>query len=230
MHALAKRLPDDDLLERVLRNYGIERASDTERMRFVAGHIELLETSDNEAVARSGFVLRRAQDGFGLGYKVPLAVIAMGQAMLGLDLAVAAPFIASNPAAFTCAAIGAIYYGYTALSEDERQTLHSAVGAAIEAGVELVRSVIEFCISTLRSILDKQTLVAVREFVAEYSRMVGSSLGEITGKLSDRAVELGRQAASGAEGIANSVWHSASSIMAQGAEKLGRATGKDEQA
>lgn len=143
MSVLAQRLPQDHLLERVLRNYGVEGISDGERKRFVTQHIELLEASDNEAVARSGFVLRRAQDGFGLGYKVPLAVMAMGQAMLGLDLAVAAPFIASNPAAFTCAAIGAVYYGYSALSDDERQTLHKVVGMAIDVGIELVRSVID---------------------------------------------------------------------------------------
>lgn len=230
MSVLAQRLPQDHLLERVLRNYGVEGISDGERKRFVTQHIELLEASDNEAVARSGFVLRRAQDGFGLGYKVPLAVMAMGQAMLGLDLAVAAPFIASNPAAFTCAAIGAVYYGYSALSDDERQTLHKVVGMAIDVGIELVRSVIEFCIATLKSILDKQTLVAVRDFVAEYARLAGSSLGEVTGKLSDRAFELGRQAAEGAEELAGAIRASASSVLAQGTARWARAPKNDEQA
>ena len=226
MTAVERRLPDHDLLERVLRNYGVERASETERTRFVSKHIELLESSENEAVARSGFVLRRAQDGFGLGYKVPLAVIAMGQTMLGLDLAVSAPFIATNPAAFTCAAIGAIYYGYAALSEDERHKLNTAVSAAIEAGVELVRSIVEFCIGTLKSVLDKQTLIAVRDFVAEYAQMAGSSLAEVTGKLSDKAAELGRQAIAGAEELANTVRTTASTVIEHGTARFGRITEK----
>lgn len=224
MGALSRRLPEKDLIERVLRSYGVSSNSDKYRQTFVAQHLDLLATSDNESVARSGYVLKRAQDGFGLGYKVPLAIIAIGQVMLGLDLAVTAPFIAANPAAFTCASIGAVYYGYSALDENERQILHRKIGDAIDVGVELVRSIVEFCVATLKSLLSKETLSAMRDIVSDYAQQAGSSLAEITGKVSDKAWEIGEQAIEGAGYAANSAIGAASAAWEYSLGKVSKRT------
>ncbi|MEC7818410.1 MAG: hypothetical protein VX454_07060 [Pseudomonadota bacterium] len=182
----AANVPTDDLLAKVVATYGVSAHDDSEQKRFITKHIADLETSDNEAVARTGFVLKRANEGFGLGHKVPLSIIAMGQAMLGIDLAVAAPFLASNPAAFTAAALGAVYYGYQALDDEERAELHARIGAALDFGVELVKTIINFCISTMKSLLDPETLAQIKKYVADAAEAAGNSLYDVTGKMLDR--------------------------------------------
>ncbi|MCB2085171.1 MAG: hypothetical protein H6920_07735 [Sphingomonadaceae bacterium] len=190
----AANVPTDDLLAKVIATYGVQAADESAQRQFIAKHIAELETSDNEAVARTGFILKRANEGFGLGHKVPLSIIAMGQAMLGIDLAVAAPFLASNPAAFTAAALGAIYYGYQALEDEERAELHARIGAALDFGVELVKTIVRFCIDTMKSLLDPETLAQIKNYVADAAEAAGNSLYDVTGKLLDRISGLASDA------------------------------------
>ena len=203
--SISQRLPEQGLLPKVLATYGLDGGDESKQRQFVAEHIAQLESSDNEAIARSGFVLNRAQEGFGLGHKVPLAIIAMGQTMLGIDLAVATPFLASNPAAFTAAALGAVYYGYQALEDSERAELHARIGAALEFGVELVKTIARFCIETMKSILDPETLSQIKRFVAEVAEAAGGTLYDVTGKFLDRisgvASSIGTTAASAGSSI-----------------------------
>lgn len=194
----------EDLLRRILSDYGVSDTHDPARQEFVGRHIEALESSDNEVMARTGFVLRRAADGYGLGYKVPLAIIAMGREMLGLNFAVAAPFIASNPAAFTCAAAGAVYYGYSALSDDERAELSTRIGAAFSFGAELVKGLAEFFISTMRSVFDSNLLKQLKGCLAEAAGAAGTSLYAITGSLRDKAYAVASTALVGASWFATS--------------------------
>lgn len=218
MSEVAERIPTNDLLPRVLATYGITADDDLNRRIFVDEHIDFLERADNEAIARTGFVLKRANEGFGLGYKVPLAVIAAGQAMLGIDLAVATPFLASNPAAFTAAAMGAIYYGYQALSETERIELHARIGAAIDFGVELVKNILQFCVDTMKELLTPETLAQLRTYISETAALVGTSLYEVTGRLVDRISYL----ASGATAVAS---NAATSVSTLAGGALERGTG-----
>ena len=228
---LAARASTDDMIPRVLAHYGVTTKQESEREKFVVGHIQMLESSENEAVARTGFVLRRTFDGYGLGHKIPLAIMAMGQAMLGIDLATSAPFIASSPTAFTCAAVGAIYFGYQALSDEERTELIAKIGNAFQFGTELVRSVVEFCINALRSIFDKENLAIVKAYVAEFANMVGSSLAEITGKLSDRISAVASVALSGVSVIAvnagSAVATAAGNVYETGSSLFNRTNGID---
>jgi len=194
----------EDLLQRLLQDYGLKEYGETARSEFVDGHIQALESSDNEVIARTGFVLKRAADGFGLGYKIPLAVVAMGRAMLGIDLAVAVPLLSTNPAAFTCAAAAAVYYGYAALSDNERLQFQTLIAEAFEFGVELVKGVIDFFIVTMRSVFDSDLLKQMKALLAEAATSAGTSLYEITGSLKDRTQALASSAYAGASWLATS--------------------------
>ena len=131
-------------------------------------------------------MLKRTYEGYGVGYKVPLAVLAIGRAMIGVDLAVSAPFIASNPVAFTCAAVGAVYYGYNALDEDEKLIIGNRVADAFGFGVELVSSLVRFCIDQMASVFDKDMLRALKESLSQVATALGLTVYEITGALRDR--------------------------------------------
>lgn len=200
------------LIPRVLAPYGVDAQSVSEQHDFINRHIAEMEASENETIARSGFVLKRASEGFGIGYKVPLAVIAMGQKMLGIDLAVATPFLASNPAAFTAAALGAVFWGYQSLGEDEKAKLHEAIGRAFEFGVELIRNLAEYCIKTMKALLASEEFAQLRRFVAEVAESVGSSLYEVTGRIYDRVTGL----ANTAGGVLSAVSTTASETVSRG--------------
>ncbi|QIQ85631.1 hypothetical protein [Erythrobacter sp.] len=208
--------PAENLVVKVLEPYGVDASSVSEQQRFIDEHIAQLEASDNETIARSGFVLKRASEGFGIGHKVPLAVMAMGQQMLGIDLAVATPFIASNPAAFTAAAMGAVYWGYQALEPEEREHLHRLIGQAFEFGVELVKTIAEFCIRTMRDLLDSEEFAQLRKYVAEFAEAVGSSLYDVTGRIYDRVTEIANSAGEAVSGAGSSVGSAASATINRG--------------
>ena len=215
---VAANVPTNDLLTKVVATYGVDAGSETKQQNFINQHIADLESSDNEAVARTGFVLKRANEGFGLGYKVPLSIITMGQVMLGIDLTVGAPFLATNPAAFTAAALGAVYYGYQALEDEERAELHARIGAALDFGVELVKTIAKFCIDIMKSLLDPATLAQIKKLVAETAEAAGSSLYEVTGKVLDRVAGLASDA-----GVAASAAGAAIGSVAGNAYDKGRA-------
>lgn len=205
MGSIAASAPSEDYILKVLAPYGVSAGSVSDQHLFVNEHIASLVASDNEVIARTGFVLARASEGFGLGHRVPLSLIAMGQKLLGIDLAVAAPFIASNPAAFTAASIGAVYWGYQALDEDEKAQLHAMIGEAFAFGVELVKTLAEFCIRTLKSLLDSEAFAQLRQYVADAATAVGSSLYEVTGRIYDRASEVANAAISAVSGVGTAV-------------------------
>lgn len=218
----AQRIPEANLLQKVVSTYGVEASDESKQAQFISEHIAQLEVSENEAIARSGFVLKRANEGFGLGYKVPLALLAMGQAMLGIDLAVAAPFLASNPAAFTAAALGAVYYGYQALDDEERELLHAKIGAAVGFGVELVKTIAEYCINTMKSLLDLETLAQIKKYVAEAAIAAGSTLYDVTGRLYDRVAGLASDAGAVAANAGGAIGVAAGSVYERGWNLIGR--------
>lgn len=199
----ASRLRQNDVIRKVYSIYGIQEDDDSERSTFLLKHIEELERAQKEVVARSGFVLRRAYEGYGLGYRVPIAIIAIGQSLLGIDLAIAAPAITSNPIAMTCAAVGAVYYGYSALSDAEREAILTKVAGAMNFGIELLRSVVDFCISTLRSLMDGQSLAALKSYVADVAGSFGVTIADITGSVRDRVSTLAAQTYDGASFLAS---------------------------
>lgn len=129
---------------------------------FFNEHIERLKASDNKIIASTGRVLEGAKLGFGLGYAGSIAILAAGQLLLGNSLAavavVGSAVAVANPIAMTCAAIGAVYYGWAALTEEERSAIVDRLAEGLELGTELIRSLISFAIRTTSDLLSSKQL------------------------------------------------------------------------
>jgi len=157
---------------------------------FINKHIEEMKSSANSTISRTGRVIDGAKYGFGLGYTVPIAIIAVGQMLLGNTFlamsTVATAVTLSNPIAMTCAAVGAIYYGWQALSDTERQDILDKIGHALEVGVELIRSVIGFVINSTKELLTSDNAIELKQFIAGAAQSFGRTLADVTGSIADR--------------------------------------------
>lgn len=164
----------------ITRLYGI--ASDINR--YIDSHIEDMKGSSNPTVARTGRILDGAKCGFGLGYISSVTIIAAGQYLLGNTLAavstVATAATLSNPIAMTCAAVGAILYGWHALSDGERNDLLDKLARGLEIGVELIKSIIGFVIQTAKNLFDSQRLKDFKTYIADKAALFGRSLSDVT--------------------------------------------------
>lgn len=178
--------------------YGAKAFGPAALNMFFSEHIAHLKASDIEIVAQTGQVLDGATAGFGIGYVASTTVIAAGQLMLGntLETAVAVGTAATftNPTAATCAAIGALFYGYHALSEEERSRFLGKLQDGLSIGIELIKSLISFVETGLTKLLDTEAMKSLRALVAEYASMFGRSIADITKSVSDRAVLMAHQA------------------------------------
>lgn len=156
---------------------------------FIDDHIETLKRSENSTVASAGRVLEAAKFGFGLGYMSSVTLIAVGQLLLGNTLSavstVATAAVVANPIAMTCAAIGAIYYGWNALSEKERQAILDRLTAGLELGVEIIKGLIEFAIRKTKEFLGSKQLVEFKVFIGEQAAVFGKSLYQVTHQVGD---------------------------------------------
>lgn len=157
---------------------------------FIAEHIETLKSAENVLANRCGLVLEAAQQGFGVGGEVGLMVIGLGQAILGNPLtgkvAVAG---ATNPVVLTCAAIGAIHYGWGAMSQGEKDRLVEVVAKAFKVGAELIRSLATFALSTIKALLSRENMEELKRYVRDMAALFGNRLSDITHKITDRIYE-----------------------------------------
>ncbi|MCL9981620.1 MAG: hypothetical protein NBV60_00550 [Erythrobacter sp.] len=191
------------------KSYGATALGPATLNMFFASHIAYLKASEIAVIAQTGQVLDGATAGFGLGYVGSTAVIAAGQLMLGNTLdavvTVGTAMVFANPTAATCAAIGALYYGYHALSDEERANFHAKLQEGLGIGVELIKSLISFVESSLTKLLDNDSLRSLRALVAEYASMFGRSVADITKSVSDRAILIAHQATAMAYDAASTV-------------------------
>lgn len=191
------------------KTYGAKAFGPAALNIFFADHIAHLKSSEVELVQQTGLVLDGATSGFGIGYVASTAVISAGQLMLGntLDAAVtlgtAAAF--SNPAAATCAAIGALYYGYHALDDEQRAALLEKLADGLAIGKELIKSLIAYVENALTKVMNSDLMKVLRSYVSEYASMFGKSLADITRSVSDRVVLVAHQASVAAYDAATSV-------------------------
>jgi hypothetical protein len=156
---------------------------------FVDEHIDLLKGSSDPSISKVGSVLEGAKKGLLLGYAAPVVLIATGQLLLGH------PFLAggtvltaatlTNPIAATCAAIGAIWFGWKALNNTEQEALLEKLSKGFELAIDVIRSVIEFALGQLKSMLSSKELKKLQDGLIEFARKLGRSLYAITGKLKD---------------------------------------------
>ncbi|MBA3589516.1 hypothetical protein [Methylibium sp.] len=156
---------------------------------FIDDHIETLKKSPNPTISGTGRVLEGAKYGFGIGYVIPVAVIAIGQVLLGNTLAAIGTIVTTatltNPIAMTCAAIGAIYYGWQALDDKERAAILERLAKGLDLGVELIRSLVDFVIRTTKSFLSSEQLTEFKGYIKEQAAKFGRSLYDVTGKVGD---------------------------------------------
>ena len=112
---------------------------------YLDKHIADMKGSENPTISRTGRVLEMAKFGFGIGYITSVVVIAAGQLLLGNPLVainkVVASATLSNPIAMTCGAIGAVYYGWGALSDIERNEILDKLSRGLDVGIELIKSI-----------------------------------------------------------------------------------------
>ncbi len=182
-------------------------------------HIEGLKRADNPVIASTGRVLEGAKFGFGVGYAASTALIAVGQYLLGNTFAavatVASAAVLSNPIAMTCAAIGAIYFGWKALTDKEREQALEYLAARLAVAVELIRAVVEFAIRTLSELLDPSQLETAKKFIKAQVEAFGRTLYDVTKQLGDLASDS-------AEAIAEKAGQAAVAIKGA-ADKVGGA-------
>lgn len=160
---------------------------------FVDEHIELLKKSDNATIARSGRVLEGAKFGFGLGYIAPMTVMAAGQLLLGNPLTAAwtmasGMLAVTNPVAITCASIGAIYFGWKSLNDQERNEILNKLAEGLSLGVELIKSIIGYVLTTMKSLMDSEQIAEIKQFVKTQAAQFGHTLYDITKSASDLVV------------------------------------------
>ena len=98
---------------------------------FIDEQIDVMKSSAKEAVQVCGKILEGVKYGFGIGYATSIVAITIGHLLMGNPLQVVTTLTTgatgvaafTNPIAMTCAAIGAIYYGWNALDEHEKETI-----------------------------------------------------------------------------------------------------------
>jgi hypothetical protein len=181
----AALLPDNSIVAAIKALYGTVKAIDSYLDELIAS----MRLSANQTIAQAGRVIEAAKFGFGIGYIVPVAVIAIGQMILGNPLAAAATIVTSpvNPVAMTCAAIGAIYYGWSALSEDERNGIVERLANALEVGIELLKSIVTFVIAKAKELSTSESLDDFKKFVGDAAHYFGRSLADVTHSVKDKA-------------------------------------------
>lgn len=159
---------------------------------FLLDHIHVLTNGDaGELAKRCGEVLQEVIGGFGIGAETGLALIGVGQVLLGNPMtAASATAVTTNPVAMTCAAMGAIYYGWGALKKEEQDTTLALVGKAFGMGVELVRAVVDLAMKLLRALASYAR--ELKQWVADGVAAYGGRLSDVTRAFSDRAWEVGR--------------------------------------
>jgi hypothetical protein len=156
---------------------------------WVDKHIETMKGSENPTISRTGRVLEGAKFGFGLGYITSFVIICAGQLILGNPLSIFQTTVTvgtfTNPIAMTCAAIGAIYYGWSALSDVERNEILEKLSKGLEIGIELINAIVRFVIETTKALLSSKNFEELKEYIGSAASVFGKTLGDVTHKFSD---------------------------------------------
>ena len=158
---------------------------------YLDQHILDMKGSENPTISRTGRILEMAKLGFGIGYITPVVIIAAGQLLLGNSLSaittVATAATMTNPVAMTCAAIGAIYYGWGALTDVERDEILQKLSQGLEVGIEMIKSMVGFIINKTKELLSSKNIDEIKSFIGSAAAVFGKRLGDVTHKLSDVA-------------------------------------------
>ncbi|OKY74079.1 MAG: hypothetical protein BM485_15815 [Desulfobulbaceae bacterium DB1] len=158
---------------------------------FLNDHIEEMKRAENPTVSRTGSILEMAKFGFGIGFITPVAIIAAGQMILGNPLLAAGTIVTApiNPISMTCAAVGALYYGWGALTDQERNEMLEKISRGLEIGIEMIRSVIHYVIDKTKVLLTSKNLDEIKTYISSTAEKFGKTLYDVTKKLIDKVVD-----------------------------------------
>lgn len=160
---------------------------------FIDEQIETLKNHSDETIRASGRVLEGAKYGFGIGYVTPVIIQVAGQLILGNPLSAvsgaASALLLSNPVAMTCASIGAVYFGWKALSEQERNAIIDRITHAFKIGAELVKSILMFVVTHLGDLISIERLEEYKKFITTAVHDLGRDLSDVTHNLGDKLTE-----------------------------------------
>jgi hypothetical protein len=204
---------------------------------FINKHIDTLKASENPTIASTGRVLEGAKFGFGLGYVAPMVIIATGQLLLGNSFSAvigaagtvmsAATF--TNPIAMTCAAVGAIYFGWTALTETERNDILDRLSKGLNIGVELIKSFVGYVFGKLKEFSSSKQLAEFKDFVKAQAAVFGKTLYDVTKSMGDLvkgAAERVSNIAGQAADTAMTATKKAADVASQAAEMVSDLAGQ----
>lgn len=181
---------------------------------FMDEHIDSMKKSDNVSISRVGSVLEGAKFGFGLGYLTSMIVMAGGQLLLGNTLAAISTVTAvTNPVAMTCAAVGAIYFGWTALNEAERDAIVQKLIAGFEVGSELIRAIFNSIVEKFKAFANSEWLKDLRKIVGEAAGHFGRKFSDISGKVKDKVYDYWDAAKAGSEKLFFEGWDTAVLVL-----------------
>ena len=214
--------------------------------------IDDMKQSENTTISRTGRVLEGAKYGFGVGYMTPVIVVAVGQLLLGNPLHAlghAAVMAWPNPISMTCAAVGAILYGWNALTPQERDETLEKLSKGLEVGIELIKSIVHFVIDKTKEILSSENIEELKKYIGSVAATFGKTLSDVTrkvtdivsdgydilkrksGDVADKTVNIAsdayRSGVETAEKAANTVMGTAGNVANVIREKLGKPTSND---
>lgn len=174
-------IPSSPLVDALRALYGTASALND----FIDQHIESLKASKDSTIERVGRVLEGAKQGFELGYSAPIAVVAIGQLLLGnpLSAVASAATMAVSPVAITCAAVGAIWMGWQALTSEERDRILETVKTGLGLSVDVLRAVVAFVIAQSRALFNKPQVAVLKELIRTEASAFGRSLAQVTGSM-----------------------------------------------
>jgi len=156
---------------------------------YIDKHIENMKASADESIAATGRVLEGAKQGLLMGYAAPVMIIAAGQLLLGNPLSAASTLATAatlmNPIASTCAAVGALWFGWSALNKAEQKAVIEKLSLGFELSAEVILAVIEFTRKQLNKALDSKQIETLKHRLVEFASRLGRSLYAITGSLKD---------------------------------------------
>ena len=179
--------------------------------------IETLKANDNLTINRVGRVLEGTKFGFLMGYVTPSILTAVGICLTTGDLLTATGAsiaVLGNPVAGTCAAVGAVFFGWKALNDNEREEILNQVGKFLNVGWEQIKAVVEFAIKLMKDLFTADNIQEIKETVAEAAAAVGRHISDITKSVSDKVAKVAASVCNTASAAANAVSGAASSTTA----------------
>ena len=165
-----------------------------------------LKANENLTINRVGRVLEGVKFGFLLGYVSPSILTAVGVCLTtgSLTMATGAGIaLIANPVASVSAAVGAVFFGWKALSDREREDVINQVGDFLKVGVEQIKAVVEFAIKLMKDLFTADNIQEIKETVAEAAATVGRHISDITKSLGDKISKVGQSIADTATNISN---------------------------